>query len=73
MVTLGFACKTYITCMIQQVRRTSVCLCVSVSRCLLVSVTSIVFVHACAYVMYVCKMTTPCLHGYSIIKEKYKE
>ena len=59
MVTLGFACITYITCMMQQVSIcvcirafvcVSVCACVCVCVCVLVCVVCVMFVHTCVYV-----------------------
>ena len=55
MVTLGFACITYITCMMQQVSicvciRAFVCVRVRVCVCVLVCVVCVMFVHTCVYV-----------------------
>ena len=63
MVTLGFACKTYITCMIQQV-------CMYVCACVMC---------ACMYVCSMSICTRPhhimCwpVFKFSIIRQKYKE
>ena len=53
MVTLGFACKTYITCMIQQI---SICVCMRA----FVSVCSVCYVSTCIYVCH----TMCCYCGY---------